>query len=534
MSTPQRRFRHPRLRILLFLCGLLLPALARAEPEPGWQTLTLPPGIEPQLVALLADPGFEVPLDGGYVFDSIQVRRNDVVCTLSKAGQPVARIRLLPREMAVPGEPVGASFAIEPELLVVDPLAHALVARAVAGIAQRDTTDLYRRFSVRPQLCIAFGGLLLWALALLVHLRGRVRELRITSAARMHHMLPAALQVVFFAYWALYWPPVRAHMLFDVPLQLAFALLLDALLALTLRRTWEAGFAVFPIVLSTNLFIWFPPHWLWLGFLVSALAIGSKWLFRRADGRHIFNPSAFGIAVVGGLAVLQVGIQYQDIALELQLPPNMLELMFLLALLPVVRFGLGALSLPAALAMLAVLALVPASQRLPTPFWPAWFLSITLFAGDPMTAARHFGGRVLHGACLGLGISGFAWLLVQLTGLDYFAKVFPVVLCNLAVPLFDRFGLWFDTQLLRRTPQPPPPTGRPEWWLRWLPVAAWVLVFLLARTDAAKSAIFDPHLFRDLGALGVVEPTLGQKRCELNRPWCKAFDFADELSVRRE
>jgi hypothetical protein len=517
------------LRLLLLLCGLLLPSLVLADSPP-----TLPKGIESKLIALLADPGFETPLPGGYAFDSIQIGQDAVLVTLNKSGQAVARLHLVPRELAKPGDATGASFAIEPELLSADPQAKTLVQRAVAGIVQRDTEDLYGRFSLKPQLLVAFGGLLAWALALLITLRGRVRTLRVTFTARPHHFLPAAIQLVFFAYWSLYWPPVRAHMLFDVPLQLAFGILFDALLALSLRRSWEAGFGVFPIVLSTNLFIWFPPEWLWLGFLVPALAIVSKWLFRRKDGTHVFNPSAFGIAIVGILAVTQTGVRYQDIALNMQLPPNMLELIFLLALIPIVRFGLGALSLSAAVAMLVILGLAPDALRLPTPFWPAWFLSITLFAGDPMTTARHFGGRVLHGLCLGAGVSGFAYLLVQLTGLDYFAKVFPVVVCNLAVPLFDRFGLWFDVHVLRRSPKPPPPTGRPEWWLRTVPAVAWVLLFLLARTPERKAAIFEPQVFRELGALGVVVPRAGEGRCAQNAAWCQPFGFAAEMGMVRE
>lgn len=517
----------PRIQLLFLLSlGVMLPSFALAAP-------TLPPGVAPRVIALLADPGFETPLPGGYTFDSIQIGQNAVVVTLNQAGRPVARIHLLPHEAAKPGDVKGTSFAIEPEILLANPQVQALVQRAVAGIAQRDTEDLYGHFSIAPQLYLAFGGLLAWAVALLVRLRGRVNQLRVTFAARPHHFLPAGIQIAVFAYWALYWPPVRPHMLLDVPLQLLFALLFDALLSLSLRRSWEAGFSVFPIVLSTNLFIWFPPEWFWLGFAVAAIAISSKWAFRRADGRHVFNPSALGISVIGLLAITQTGVRYQDIALDLQLPPNILELIFLLSLIPIVRFGLGALSLSAALAMLAILALVPGSTRLPTPFWPAWFLSITLFAGDPMTAARHFGGRVLHGLCLGAGVSGFAWLLVQLTGLDYFAKVFPVVLCNLAVPQFDRFGAWFDVHVLRRPLQAPPPTGRPEWWLRWPAIAAWVLIFVVARGGEHKAEIFDPQVFRELGALGVNVPTAGESRCAQNAAWCKPFAFAAEWQVVR-
>lgn len=458
------------LRLLLFLLALPLQA---QELQPPPMALQLEPGVAPKIIALLADPGFETPLEDGFTLDSIAIGQDRIVCTLHQNGVEMGKMLLTPKERAQPGQPQSASFAIE--IQTRDPHALRLLQRAQASVLRRDTTDLYAHFSLLPQLAVTFGGLLLWAILLLL----RRQPLRFTFAARAHHLLPSALQLAMFTYWSFYWPPVRAHMLLDVPLQLAFGLLFDALWSLTLRRQWEAGFAVFPIVLSTNLFIWFPPDWLWLGFLVVALALMSKTLFRRADGRHVFNPSAFGIAIIGLLVVTGTGVRYQDIALQLAMPPHMLEVFFILALVPHLRFATAGLSLFAALAMLLVLALVPGSLRLPTPFWPAWFLTITLFAGDPMTVARSFFGRLLHGFFLGLGVSFFAFVLVRMTGLDYFAKVFPVVATNLAVPLFDRIGLYLDQKLLRQPATLPPPTGRPNLALRWLPAMAWVVVFLL-------------------------------------------------------
>ena len=482
----------------------------------------LTPEVAPRIIALLADPGFETPLPGGYALDSIAIGADTVTCTLHKGGLPAGRLLLRPRAAAPAGGLTSASFAIELQPIAGDPAALALLQRAAASVQARDAADLYAQFSLAPQLLVAFGLLLAWALLLLARKRLRRERWEFHFAARPHHILPALLQVVIFGYWAQYWLPVRAHMLLDVPLQLTFAVVFEALWSLTARRAWEVGFGTLPIVLSTNLFIWFPPDWLWLGFVVPAVAIASKSLLRWRDGRHIFNPSALGIALVGLLAVTGSGVRYQDIALQLQLPPNMLELVFLLVLVPQWRFATAGLSLAAVVAMLAIQASLPPELHLPTPLRPAWFLAATLFAGDPMTIPRSVFGRVLHGVALGAGISGFAWLLVRLTGLDYFAKVFPVVLANLAVPLFERAGLWLDRRLLRAQGMPPP-TGRPERWLRLGPAVLWLLVFVTQRTPAQKAATFDAGTFAQLGAVGVRTPQPGQSQCDANPAWCSVF-----------
>ena len=75
-----------------------------------------------------------------------------------------------------------------------------------------------------------------------------------------------------------------------------FAYAFDALLAWSRRDTYTLGFGPFPIIFSTNLFLWFKPDWFYLQFLMMAVGFAAKELIRwNKDGRrvHIFNPSSF-------------------------------------------------------------------------------------------------------------------------------------------------------------------------------------------------------------------------------------------------
>ena len=64
--------------------------------------------------------------------------------------------------------------------------------------------------------------------------------------------------------------------------QLAFAFAFDALLAWSRRDTYTFGFGPFPIIFSTNLFLWFKPDWFYLQFLMVAVGFAAKELIRGA------------------------------------------------------------------------------------------------------------------------------------------------------------------------------------------------------------------------------------------------------------
>lgn len=291
------------------------------------------------------------------------------------------------------------------------------------------------------QLAIAAGLLALWTAALLVRDRWALPAMG-DAHVKFTHALPAVLQVTLFAYWSLYWSAVVAH----VPVvlaQLAFAYAVDVLLAWTRRRPYQPSLGPIPIVLSANLFVWFPPEQALLGFVVVAVALASKaWL--RAGDRHIFNPSVLGIAVVGVLCViLPDTFRYHDISHDFDRPPQMALVILVLALIPQVRLNTTPVAVGAAVAMIGTMVLVGTLTGYhggPSPWWPPWLLAITLLAGDPATIPSGSLPRLLFGVFLGIAFYVVSRGMLVAIGTDFYAKILPIPLANLLVPVFARVG----------------------------------------------------------------------------------------------
>lgn len=289
------------------------------------------------------------------------------------------------------------------------------------------------------QLAIVVGTLALWSVALL--LRDRFVLPTVTRATvKFTHVLPAILQIVLFGYWAMYWPPVLDH----VPVlcvQLVIAYAFDFLLAWTLRRPYRPNLGPVPIVLSANLFVWFYPGDVVLYALVIAIAIASK-AFLLSGGRHIFNPSVLGVAVVGVLCIaLPQWFHYQDISHDFDRPPRMAQVILLLALIPQIRLRTAPLAVGAALSMVGTMLLVYSITGYhggPSPWWPPWLLAITLLAGDPATIPSTSGSRLLFGLFLGAAFYVVSRALLFSIGTDFFSKIIPIPVANLLVPWFER------------------------------------------------------------------------------------------------
>ncbi len=292
---------------------------------------------------------------------------------------------------------------------------------------------------VQPLLAIGLLGS--WTLALLR--RDRLEWPALAPAtAKFTHALPAILQVALFAYWSLYWSGVVAHLPVLVA-QLLFAYAFDFLLAWSLRRPYGVSLGPVPIVLSTNLFVWFPPGQGMLYALVIAIALSSKALI-RSGGRHVFNPSVLGITIVGMLCiVLHPVLQYRDISHDFDRPPQMALVIVLLALVPQIRLGTAPVAVGAALSMVGTTLLVLSLTGYrggPTPWWPPWLLAITLLAPDPATLPASSISRLLFGLLLGATFYVVSRALLFSTGTDFFAKIIPISMANLLVPSFDRAG----------------------------------------------------------------------------------------------
>ena len=82
--------------------------------------------------------------------------------------------------------------------------------------------------------------------------------------------------------------------------QIVFVYALDMLVCWSRRDKWILGFGPFPIVLSTNLFLWLKDDWFFLQFLLVATGVPRKefitWT-RKGRRVHIFNPSAIALAI---------------------------------------------------------------------------------------------------------------------------------------------------------------------------------------------------------------------------------------------
>src|SRR5580704_3023002 len=165
----------------------------------------------------------------------------------------------------------------------------------------------------------------------------RRRTLYYEFLPRPVHYVQLMMHGSIYAYWGYYWREVYNH----VPLiaaQIVFAFVVDMLVCWSRRDKWILGFGPFPIVLSTNLFLWFKPDWFFLQFLMLATGVLCKeFVTWNRDGRraHIFNPSAIALCVfsVALLATHSTGITWgEEVAVTLGRPPHIYLELFVVGL----------------------------------------------------------------------------------------------------------------------------------------------------------------------------------------------------------
>ena len=285
-----------------------------------------------------------------------------------------------------------------------------------------------------------------WSAVLFVPLRRRTR-FALDVALRPQHYVQACAHTSIFVYWGWHWRPVYDYAYLIVA-QLLFAYAFDILLTWSRRQTYTLGFGPFPIVFSTNLFLWFRPDWFYLQFLMLAVGFTAKACIRwNRDGRqtHIFNPSAFALTIVS-VALLLTGTSEitwgQDIAITQFYPPHMYLFLFLIALPGQLLFGVTTMTMAAVVTTyawgVAYLALTGTYYFFDAYIPIAVFLGMHLLFTDPSTAPRTEGGRMLFGALYGLStIALYEWL--GAAGLPtFYDKLLQVPLLNLSITLIDR------------------------------------------------------------------------------------------------
>ena len=466
-------------------------------------------------------------LPGLQVFQQPLVTNEHVQITLSDSpnasrGRALATVTLLPHWEAQSGDRVSPSFAIRTALYDPDPVVASNLEAGLASIIRNDNGRFWRGkrpfdYWLLPTFELVITLLLLSAwLAFVVGRRGR--DIVITGSIKSTHLLVMSLHITLLSYWALYWEGVVDY----VPVLLshvAFGIAVDALLALSMTGRWAASLAPIPIVGSTSLFVWFRGIDGYLGFLCILLALVSKVVFTRG-GKHIFNPSALGVTLVATLCIFAPQtFGYIDISEQLNLPPNMAEVILLVALIAQTRVPIVLISLSGFITMLVCQG-VGLSAGL-SPYWPAVLLALLLLVTDPATSPRTGLGRIFFGAAFGFGIASFDVLLAMSGTSTFFAKVLPVPIVNYFVPHFDRAGQWLKAKAEGVVTEQH--NGRH--------ITVWLMLAVLTLFQGVKEGAFTPNMHVLEQSRHIRTDGSGRVTCEVNPAHCAPFSIAEEIAL---
>jgi len=320
----------------------------------------------------------------------------------------------------------------------------------ICGLA---SLSLLPRVRNNPRMLASFLGASAVLLVLLLIVRfsaaraGRV--LRYDVVLNKAHYVQLLMQASIYVYWAMYWPDVKSFVPFIVA-QLLYVYALDMLLTWLQRDNWVLGFGPFPIILSTNLFLWFKDDWFYYQFaLVTSGVLGKQFLKWHREGRltHIFNPSAFSAFVVS-IALLATHTSQltwgEEIATTVNRPPHIYLEIFLLGLIVQALFSVTLVTLSAGATLVAL--------NLAYTHWTgvyhyiddsipvAVFIGIHLLITDPATSPRKTVGKILFGTMYGAGVFGMYSALRWFGQPTFYDKLLCVPVLNLMVPSLDRFS----------------------------------------------------------------------------------------------
>ena len=277
----------------------------------------------------------------------------------------------------------------------------------------------------------------------------RGRTLSYDVVPRSVHYVQLIMHSCVYAYWGWYWREVY-H---DIPLivgQIVFAYALDMMVCWFRRDKWILGFGPFPIVLSTNLFLWFRDDWFYWQFVLIAVGVvGKEFLKWKREGRltHIFNPSALSLFVFSAilLATNNTGMTWGvEIASTFHRPPQIYLELFLLGLVVQGFFGVTLVTLASAASLcilgLAYTQITGVYHFVDSNIPVAVFLGLHLLVTDPATSPRRNLGKIIFGALYGLGVfvaySALSWFGAP----EFYDKLLCVPILNLLVQRLDHLS----------------------------------------------------------------------------------------------
>jgi hypothetical protein len=294
---------------------------------------------------------------------------------------------------------------------------------------------------------VAAASLLIFTFLLRRQAARAARTLTYQFVPRKVHYVQLLMHGSIYAYWGWYWREVYDY----IPLiaaQVVFAYALDMLVCWSRRDHWVLGFGPFPIILSTNLFLWFRDDWFFLQFLLVAVGVlGKEFIKWKRDGRvtHIFNPSSFplflaSIALIAtGTTGISSGVQ---IATTFHYPPYIYGEIFVLGLVVQALFQVTLVTLSAAAALYALnlwyTGMTGDYQFVDSNIPVAVFLGLHLLVTDPATSPRKGFGKVVFGVMYGIGVFGAYSVLKLIHAPEFYDKLLCVPPLNLTVRFLDR------------------------------------------------------------------------------------------------
>jgi hypothetical protein len=307
---------------------------------------------------------------------------------------------------------------------------------------------IQRNLVVTRSFWVAAAVLLVWQAVLYLRVRnaGQTRSF-VLLPPRPQHYIQACCHLSIYAYWGWYWRPVYDYAWLLVA-QIVFAYAFDALLSWSRRDNYGLGFGPFPIIFSTNLFLWFRDDWFYLQFLLIAVGFLGKELVRwEREGRrvHIFNPSAFSLGLFSFVLIATNTTHLTwgpEIATTLSLAPHIYLFLFFVGLVVMYFFSITPVAASAAATLFGLSALYSALAGVPyfldSEIPSAVFLGLHLLVTDPSTSPRTTLGRTVFGVMYGLGVFGLYSLLGAIGAPTFYDKLLCVPLLNLLVPSIDR------------------------------------------------------------------------------------------------
>lgn len=524
--------------------ALAFAAIPRHEDPVPAEPPIIRGGDEARLLALVEDVGFERPQPGGLSLDGASIERQRVTFFVHEVARPDApplgALHVTRRGTAEDDRAAVQSQSFD---LVIDGAeradVRALLQAARQSVVAHDRGGFFVA-TAAPAVLEAPGS---WtpsrplSTALVLLLTGALLLIAAIAALRLPsaqdavvwtfvptHLLPALIQLTIYGYWSLHWSGLAEEARFFV-VELPFAYALDAAISLLARRTYRLGVGPVPIVLSTNLLILYPFESWHLAVLAITVAIASR-SFLVVRGRHLFNPSALGLATTSLIMLALPSQAIGDRAHELMYAPHMTELMVVLAMVAQLRVPVVLATLSAALAMTFVLPSLFGSG----PWWGPILLVLLLLMTDPKTLPQRPLARVLVGLLVGVLLNAGMALLRGLELPDFHAKAIAVVLGNAATLPLDRLALDLEARWPKLAA-----ALQPRW--NRVHTALW-LVFALAglTVDAPKRTSFRADGARMAAErVPLVRAAPGSKpSCEDNPMYCELFRVDLELAAWRQ